>query len=244
MLDKDACTLYELYAARKQNGAWKAGSGAIWDLDSNALRPKGWTSADAAGLPILPGLARYDEVAAGAILHALRFTVPETRKAYIYPARHLASDLTALATRRWASGCGSRSPWTSAASRPSHGSILRALKRYGMILADNGTQWYISGAPDPGWDDDDLHHSSGITGRTSRSWTPARCATGSSRATGAPRCAASRRAAALRGPPQGQRADGDQCSLQGRSSRPALSSSQRSPYARRTALSSRACSRA
>lgn len=165
MLDKDACKLYELYAARKQNGAWKAGSGAIWNLDSNALRHAGWTSADAAGLPILPGLARYDEVAAGAILHALRFTVPQTRKAYIYPARHFASDLTG--TRYPPMGLRVRLKKSVDISGfpPQSRVILRALKRYGMILADNGTQWYISGAPDPGWDDDDLHHLQQITGR-------------------------------------------------------------------------------
>jgi hypothetical protein len=94
MVDKDACRLYELFAARQENGGWTAGSGATWDLRSNTLRPAGWTSADAAGLPILPGLVRYDEVAAGAIAHALRFTAPQTRRAYIYPARHYASSST------------------------------------------------------------------------------------------------------------------------------------------------------
>lgn len=164
MLDRDDCRLYELFAAHKQNGAWKAGSGAIWDLDSDALRPRGWTSADAAGLPILPGLVRYDEVAAGAILHALRFTVPQTRRAYIHPARHFASDLTAakyppmgLRVRLKRSVDISGFP---AQSRV----ILRALKRYGIILADNGSPWYVTGAPDPGWDDDDLHHLHQITG--------------------------------------------------------------------------------
>ena len=94
-VDRDTCVLYELYAVRQTaGGAWQAGSGAQWDLDSNALRPAGWTSADAAGLPILPGLVRYDEVAAGAILHALRFTAPQTRRAYVYPARHFASSST------------------------------------------------------------------------------------------------------------------------------------------------------
>ncbi|MEY2470034.1 MAG: hypothetical protein QOF21_2732, partial [Actinomycetota bacterium] len=94
VVDKSTCYLYELYAARKTSTGWRAGSGAIWNLRSNALRPDGWTSADAAGLPILPGLARYDEVAAGVIRHALRFTAEETRRAYIYPARHFASDST------------------------------------------------------------------------------------------------------------------------------------------------------
>jgi hypothetical protein len=165
MVDRDSCILYELYAAQRSNGRWTAGSGAIWSLRSNALRPKGWTSADAAGLPILPGLARYDEVAAGAILHALRFTVPETRRAFIYPARHFASDLT-----------GSQFPPMGLRVRlkrnvdisgfgPQSRVILRALKRYGMILADNGSPWFVTGAPDPGWDDDELHHLQQITGR-------------------------------------------------------------------------------
>ncbi|MFN8621105.1 MAG: hypothetical protein U0869_10210 [Chloroflexota bacterium] len=166
MLDKDACRLYELYAAHKKNdGSWAAGSGAIWDLGSNALRHRGWTSADAAGLPILPGLARYDEVAAGAILHALRFTVPETRKAFIYPARHQASDLTG--TRYPPMGLRVRLKRSVDISGfpPQARIVLRALKRYGMILADNGSSWYVTGAPDPGWDDDDLHTLGRITGR-------------------------------------------------------------------------------
>ncbi len=166
MLDKDACRLYELFYARQTSGgAWRAGSGAIFDLDSNALRPKGWTSADAAGLPILPGLARYDEVAAGAIRHALRFTVPETRRKYIHPARYFASDLTG--TRYPPMGLRVRLKKSVDISGfgPQSRVILRALKRYGMILADNGTQWYITGAPDPGWDDDDLHDLHQIWGR-------------------------------------------------------------------------------
>ena len=158
MLDKDACRLYELYAAHKlPDGTWNAGSGAIWDLGSNALRPKGWTSADAAGLPILPGLARYDEVAAGAILHALRFTVPETRSAFMYPARHRTGSETRL--RFPPMGLRVRLKKSVDISRfgPQSQVILRALKRYGMIVADNGSPWYVTGAPDPGWDDDDLH---------------------------------------------------------------------------------------
>jgi hypothetical protein len=157
VVDKVACKLYELYAARKTSKGWRAGSGAIWDMGSNALRPAGWTSADAAGLPILPGLARYDEVAAGAILHALRFTASETRRAYIYPARHYASDSTdptlppmGLRVRLKASVDISR-------FGPQARVVLRALQVYGMILADNGTSWYVTGAPNPGWNDDDLH---------------------------------------------------------------------------------------
>jgi hypothetical protein len=164
MIDTSACRLWELFAAQKGSGGWKAGSGAIYDLRSNALRPDGWTSADAAGLPIYPGLARYDEVAAGLIAHALRFTVPETRNTHIYPARHDASSLTGasyppmgLRLRLKAnvdiSGYGAQSRV-----------ILLALKRYGMILADNGSAYYVSGAPDPRWNDDDLHGLHGIKG--------------------------------------------------------------------------------
>jgi hypothetical protein len=158
MIDKSACKLYELYAARKRtDGTWRAGSGAVWDLDSNKLRPSGWTSADAAGLPILPGLVRYDEVAAGAILHALRFTAPTTRTSWIYPARHQAGDSSSsdlppmgLRVRLKASVDISGFP-TSARV------LLTALKRYGMILADNGSPWYVTGAPDAHWNDDAMH---------------------------------------------------------------------------------------
>jgi len=164
MLDTKACRLWELFAASKNGANWSAGSGAIFDLRSNALRPNGWTSADAAGLPIYPGLARYEEVAAGVIAHALRFTAPETRKAHIYPARHDASSQTGasyppmgLRIRLKAnvniSGFGSQSRV-----------ILLALKRYGMILADNGSAYYVTGAPHPSWDDDDLHDLHAIKG--------------------------------------------------------------------------------
>jgi hypothetical protein len=164
-LDRDACRLYELYAAHQRgDGSWAAGSGAIWDLGSNRLRPKGWTSADAAGLPILPGLARYDEVAAGAILHALRFTAPATRRAYLYPARHFASDLTALRYPPMGLRVRLKRSVDISSFPPQARVVLRALKRYGMILADNGSSWYITGAPDPGWDDDDLHSLGRITG--------------------------------------------------------------------------------
>ena len=133
------------------------GSGAIWALRSNALRPDGWTSADAAGLPILPGLARYDEVAAGAIRHALRFTAPETRDAFIYPARHRASDLTGRRFPPMGLRVRLKRSVDISGFGPQSRVVLRALKRYGMILADNGSPWYVTGAPDPGWDDDDLH---------------------------------------------------------------------------------------
>jgi hypothetical protein len=159
VMDRSRCRLYELFDAHQVNrGAmWRAGSGAIFNLRSNRLRPRGRTSADAAGLPILPGLARYPEVRRGRIDHALRFTASETRRAFIYPARHFASDLTdpdlpAMGQRlRLKAGFDiSRFPRQSRI-------VLRALKRYGMILADNGSSWYVSGAPSRGWDNDDLH---------------------------------------------------------------------------------------
>ncbi len=166
IVDRTHCRLYELYALHPaKGGGWRAGSGAIWNLRSNHLRPKTWTSADAAGLPILPGLARYDEVKRGSIDHALRFTVEQTRRAFIYPARHYASsdtdpNLPAMGQRfrLKASVNISRFPRQSRI-------VLRALKRYGMIVADNGSSWFISGAPSPGWNNDDLHTLGRVSGR-------------------------------------------------------------------------------
>jgi hypothetical protein len=165
MVDRDACRLYELFAASRSGGRWYAGSGATWDLRSNALRPLGWTSADAAGLPILPGLVRYDEVAAGAIRHALRFTTDETRRAYVYPARHFASDSNSTSLPPM--GLRVRLKASYDVSRLSqHARVIAvALKQYGMILADNGSPWYISGMSDPRFDDDVLHELDDITGR-------------------------------------------------------------------------------
>ena len=164
LIDRDACRLYELYALYPSGKGWKAGSGATWNLRSNAVRPAGWTSADAAGLPIFPGLARYDEVARGTIDHALRFTVARTRRAYIYPARHYASSsedpsLPPMGTRvRLKAG-------VDISGYPKQARVvLQALKTYGMILADNGSNWYISGAPDPHWSNDALHALGGIKG--------------------------------------------------------------------------------
>jgi hypothetical protein len=164
LIDKDTCRLYELYALYPSGKGWKAGSGATWNLRSNAVRPAGWTSADAAGLPIFPGLARYDEVARGTIDHALRFTVARTRRAYVYPARHYASSsddssLPPMGTRvRLKAG-------VDISGYPKQARVvLQALKTYGMILADNGSNWYISGAPDPHWSNDALHALGGIKG--------------------------------------------------------------------------------
>jgi len=164
MIDTNDCTLYELFAASKSGQAWSAGSGAVWDLGSNALRPAGWTSADAAGLPILPGLVRWSDVAAGAIPHAIRFTAPQTCDGYIYPARHEAGS----------GSCSSRPPMglrvrlkasvDISGFGPQSRVVLTALKQYGMLLADNGSPWYITGAPDSHWDDDELHDLGQISG--------------------------------------------------------------------------------
>jgi hypothetical protein len=167
VVDRDRCKLYELYDARPRDGGarWTAGSGAIFDLRSNRLRPAGWTSADAAGLPILPGLARYHEVARGSIDHALRFTARRTRRAYVYPARHFASDDSDPALPPM----GLRVRLKAGVSLDGLGRqakvVARALKRYGALLADNGSPWFFSGAPDRRWDNEDLHTLDRLTGR-------------------------------------------------------------------------------
>jgi hypothetical protein len=158
VIDINNCILYELFSAYPQaGGTWTAGSGAIFNLQSNALRPAGWTSADAAGLPIFPGLARYDEVASGEINHALRFTAPQTRKAYVWPARHYASSLTGTKYPPMGQRFRLKAGFDISGFSPQNQVILKALKRYGMMLADNGSAWYISGVPDPRWNNDDLH---------------------------------------------------------------------------------------
>jgi hypothetical protein len=159
VVDRSRCRLHELFAAYPVEGGrrWRAGSGATWSLRSNRLRPRGWTSADAAGLPILPGLARHDEVRRGRIDHALRFTAPRTRRAFVYPARHFASSLTDPALPAMGQRLRLRRGFDLSRFPRQARVVLRALKRHGMILADNGSPWYISGAPNPGWDNDDLH---------------------------------------------------------------------------------------
>ncbi len=165
VVDRDNCVLYELYAAYPHtNGSWHAGSGAIFNLKSNALRPATWTSADAAGLPILPGLVRYDEVAADEVAHAIRFTVPDTRNTYIWPARHEASDLTAVNYPPMGQRFRLKAGFNVSGFAPQVQVILRALKKYGMILADNGSPWYICGAPDDRWDNDVLHQITQLRG--------------------------------------------------------------------------------
>ncbi len=164
IVDASTCTLYELYALERRGSGWHAGSGAIWSLRSNRLRPAGWTSADAAGLPILPGLARYDEVASGSIDHALRFTAERTRRAYVYPARHDASELTDRNLPPMGLRVRLKASFPIGAFPPQARVVLRALKRYGMILADNGSSWFVSGAPDPRWSNDQLHTLSRVPG--------------------------------------------------------------------------------
>jgi hypothetical protein len=156
LVDRDACRLFELFALRGRPGAWSAGSGAAWRLRSNRLRPRGWTSADAAGLPILPGLARYDEVRRGRIDHALRFTVARTRRAFVFPARHVASPFTDPALPRMGERLRLRRDVALSGFGRQARIVLRALQRYGMIVADNGASWFVSGAPSPGWDNAQL----------------------------------------------------------------------------------------
>jgi hypothetical protein len=159
VLDRGRCVLHELFAAYPVDGGsrWRAGSGARWDLRSNRLRPRGWTSADAAGLPILPGLVRYEEVAAGHIDHAIRFTVSRSRRAYVYPARHYASSLTSRLLPPMGLRLRLRADFPVENFPRQARIVLKALKRYGMIVADNGSSWYLSGEPDSHWSNDKLH---------------------------------------------------------------------------------------
>jgi hypothetical protein len=168
IVDRDAGLLYELFAAYPDSAgaSWRAGSGAIFDLNSNDLRPAGWTSADAAGLPILPGLVRYDEVVEqGAILHALRFTTRRTRRAYVAPARHFASRISDANIPPMGMRVRLRAALDVSPFPASVQVILSALKTYGMFVADNGSDWFVSGAPDPRWSDDELATIRRVTGR-------------------------------------------------------------------------------
>ena len=164
-LDSETCRLYEIYDASFSGGQWSGGSGAIWDLNSNALRPDGWTSADAAGLPILPGLVRYDEILAGQINHAIRFTINNTNS-YIWPGRHLTSGTPGVVTNTPPMGARFRlkANYDISGFAPEMQVILQAMKTYGIIVADNGSDWYISGAPDERWDNDMLHTLDVLTG--------------------------------------------------------------------------------
>jgi hypothetical protein len=156
-IDVDNCILYELYYAFPQAASWEAGSGAIFDLRSHALRPAGWTSADAAGLPIFAGLVRYEEILAGEIRHAIRFTVPRTRNTYIWPARHKASSLTGTQYPPMGQRFRLKAGFDIGGFSTTNQIILRALKKYGMILSDNGSAWYMTGVPDERWNNSDLN---------------------------------------------------------------------------------------
>ena len=156
-IDTDNCILYELYRAFPQTSSWNADSGAIFDLRSNALRPATWTSADAAGLPIMPGLVTYEEVLSGEIPHAIRVTAPQTRREYVWPARHYASSLTGTQYPRMGERFRLKANLDISGYPADVQVILRAMKKYGLMLADNGSAWYISGKPDPRWNNDHLH---------------------------------------------------------------------------------------
>lgn len=165
VLENDNCILYEMYYAFPQpDGSWEAANGAVYNLNSHALRPDGWTSADAAGLPILPGLVRYAEVASGEIRHAIRFTAPQTQAAHIWPARHHASNLTGPNYPPMGLRLRLRADYDISGFAPQVQVILQAFKTYGIILADNGSPWYISGAPDERWDNNILRQLRGVTG--------------------------------------------------------------------------------
>jgi hypothetical protein len=165
IVDRGSCKLYEMWNVRHTGRGWRAGSGAVWKMTSNALRPEGWTSADAAGLPILPGLVRYPEVAAGVIDHALRFTVPQTRDAHIYPARHDAGSGSSASLPPMGLRVRLKSSFDLSQLSPQARVVAVALQHYGMILADNGSPWYVSGVSNKRFNDDDLRALNRITGR-------------------------------------------------------------------------------
>jgi hypothetical protein len=168
VIERDAWKLYELWSARPDAGgkSWRAGSGAIFDLNSNQLRPAGWTSADAAGLPVFAGLVRYDEVVEKkAITHALRFTCVRTRRAYIAPATHFASKLTDPNLPPMGMRVRLRVDFDISRFSSEAQVILTALKTYGMLLADNGSDWFLSGAPDPRWNDEAVQTLKRVKGR-------------------------------------------------------------------------------
>ncbi|MCU1590936.1 MAG: hypothetical protein JWP11_2192 [Frankiales bacterium] len=151
IVDKTTCRLYETFATRKSGTSWYAGSGATWNLKSDALRPRGWTSADAAGLPILPGLLRYDEVAAGTVDHAIRFTTDKTDRRYLWPARHQAGSVTDPAYPPMGARFRLKAGYSLAGKRADTQAVLRAMKTYGLILADNGSPWFFQGTSDTHW---------------------------------------------------------------------------------------------
>ncbi len=164
LIDTTNCVLYELFNLSAHSTGWQAGSGAIYPLNSNALRPAGWTSADAAGLPIFPGEVRYDEVASGHINHALRITVDHTRNTYIWPARHYASSLTGMQYPPMGQRFRLKASYDMSKFPAPVQVILQAAKTYGLIIADNGTSWHLTGIGDPRWNDDTMHTLTQVTG--------------------------------------------------------------------------------
>jgi hypothetical protein len=164
VLQRSSCKLYELYSAARRGSGWEAGSGAVFNLRSNALRPNGWTSADAAGLPILPLLVRYSEVRAGRIDHALRVTVARTQRGYIHPATHFASSSSDASLPPMGLRLRLKASFSLAGFHGGSLVVLRALQHYGLIVADNGSSWFITGAPDPRWNDEDLEQIKRVPG--------------------------------------------------------------------------------
>jgi hypothetical protein len=164
VVQEGSCTLYELYKAHRTKNGWTAFNGAVFNLRSDALRPEGWTSADAAGLPIFPLLARYPEVASGQIDHALRVTVPDTQDGYIHPATHFASSSSNPSLPPMGLRLRLKASYSLAGFSGESLVILEALKRYGLIVADNGSPWFITGAPNPGWNDENLEEIKRVPG--------------------------------------------------------------------------------
>jgi hypothetical protein len=164
VLQEGTCKLYELYDARRSGAGWDAGSGAVFDLRSNALRPQGWTSADAAGLPIMPLLVRYEDVRRGYIDHALRVTVPRTQRGYIHPATHFASGSDNPSLPPMGLRLRLKASYSLARFHGQALVIMGALKRYGLIVADNGSPWYITGAPDQHWNEAQLQELKSVPG--------------------------------------------------------------------------------
>ena len=159
VVDRDTCRLYETWATSRVGDRWTAGSGAIWDLRSNALRPAGWTSADAAGLPVLPGLLRYDEVVAGSVDHAVRFTTNVTDRSYVWPARHHAGSVSDPSYPPMGARFRLRASYDLSRHSALTRVVLAGFQRHGLVLADNGSPWYFQGATDVRWPDallDDL----------------------------------------------------------------------------------------
>jgi hypothetical protein len=164
VLQRGSCKLYELYSAARRGAGWEAGSGAVFNLRGNALRPDGWTSADAAGLPIMPLLVRYPEVRAGRIDHALRVTVAHTQRGYIHPATHFASSNSDPNLPPMGLRLRLKASFSLAGFHGQSLVLLTAMKRYGLIVADNGSSWYLTGAPDPRWNDEDLEQIKRVPG--------------------------------------------------------------------------------